>query len=53
MLMFLGAKSLDLSWQVDEFKRLCTTLSDKYDAEKNALAVAHVKKYPSDSRKDD
>lgn len=40
-----GAKSLDLSWQVDEFKRLCTTLSDKYNPEINALAVAHVKNY--------
>jgi hypothetical protein len=44
MLIVLGAKSLDLSWQVEEFKKLCTSLPDKYNPETNALAVAHVKK---------
>jgi len=39
----LGAKSLDLSWQIDEFKRKCVSW-DKYDVELNALNFMHTKK---------
>ncbi|RDW71154.1 hypothetical protein BP6252_07717 [Coleophoma cylindrospora] len=37
-----GAKSLDLSWQVDDFKRICTNW-DKHDHELNALNVIHTR----------
>ncbi|TVY46581.1 Poly(A) polymerase [Lachnellula occidentalis] len=39
-----GAKSLDLSWQVDNFKRLCMGW-EKHDPELNALNVIHTKNY--------
>ncbi|TAQ85687.1 hypothetical protein B7494_g5988 [Chlorociboria aeruginascens] len=37
-----GAKSLDLSWQVEDFKRMCTSW-EKHDKEHNALNVAHTR----------
>ncbi len=43
LLIHIGAKSLDLSYEVEEFKRICT-FSDKYNHDLNFLAVAHVKK---------
>lgn len=43
LLIHLGAKSLDLSWQVDNFKRLCMGW-EKHDPELNALNVIHTKK---------
>jgi len=39
-----GAKSLDLSWQVDDFKNTCTSW-DLYDSNVSALHVAHTKNY--------
>ena len=39
-----GPKSLDLSYQVDEFKNLCTKW-DKFDDKLNALSVQHVSRY--------
>ncbi|CCF47226.1 hypothetical protein CH063_04087 [Colletotrichum higginsianum] len=39
-----GAKSLDLSYQVDNFKSLCTTW-EKYDPTLNCLAVQHVRSF--------
>lgn len=42
--MWIGAKSLDLAWQVDDFKRKCTGW-EKYDRELNALNVTHTRKY--------
>ena len=43
LLTNLGAKSLDLSWQVDDFKNTCTSW-DLYDSNVSALHVAHTKK---------
>jgi poly(A) polymerase len=43
LLMYLGAKSLDLTWQVSEFRNACTNWP-KYDAELNALNVIHTRK---------
>jgi poly(A) polymerase len=43
LLIRAGAKSLDLSWQVEEFKRICTSW-DKYNQELNALNVMHTRK---------
>lgn len=37
-----GAKSLDLSYEVEEFKSICTS-SDAYNQEENSLGVAHTK----------
>ncbi|SZF01516.1 unnamed protein product [Blumeria hordei] len=37
-----GAKSLDLSYEVDEFKKICTS-SEAYNQEENSLGVAHTK----------
>ncbi|PQE13180.1 Poly(A) polymerase protein [Rutstroemia sp. NJR-2017a BBW] len=37
-----GAKSLDLSWQVEEFKKMCMNW-EKYDADLNALSVIHTR----------
>lgn len=48
LLIHLGAKSLDLSFQVDDFKRKCTNW-EKYDPELNALNVIHTKKLVSHS----
>ncbi|TDZ29248.1 Poly(A) polymerase pla1 [Colletotrichum spinosum] len=39
-----GAKSLDLSYQVDNFKSLCTSW-DKYEADLNSLTVQHVRSF--------
>ncbi|KAF9875656.1 poly polymerase [Colletotrichum karsti] len=39
-----GAKSLDLSYQVDTFKSLCTAW-DKYKPELNSLTVQHVRSF--------
>lgn len=39
----IGAKSLDLSEQVNEYKDLCHGW-DKYNADLNFLSVQHVKK---------
>ncbi|KAG4426150.1 hypothetical protein IFR04_000616 [Cadophora malorum] len=49
-----GAKSLDLSWQVDDFKNTCTSW-DLYDSNVSALHVAHTKNYdlPDDLFEDD
>jgi hypothetical protein len=52
LLIYLGAKSLDLSFQVDDFKRKCTNW-EKYDAELNALNVNHTRRlvsHPSHGR---
>jgi poly(A) polymerase Pap1 len=38
-----GAKSLDLSYQVNEYKDMCHNW-DKYNAELNFLSVQHVRK---------
>lgn len=38
-----GQKSLDLSYQVEDFKNLCTRW-DKYNPELNALSIVHTKK---------
>ncbi len=38
-----GAKSLDLSWDVDSFRLKCTRW-DKYDKEASALNVIHTRK---------
>ncbi|GKT87989.1 poly(A) polymerase Pla1 [Colletotrichum tofieldiae] len=38
-----GAKSLDLSYQVENFKSLCTTW-EKYEPALNCLAVQHVRR---------
>ena len=43
LLMMLGAKSLDLSYEVDKFKGRCVQW-DKYDQELMALNVVHTKK---------
>lgn len=43
LLMYLGAKSLDLTWQVSEFRNACT-IWPKYDAELNALNVIYTRK---------
>jgi poly(A) polymerase len=43
LLIFLGAKSLDLAWQVGDFRNKCTVW-DKYDNELNALNVTHTRK---------
>nr|XP_036577562.1 poly polymerase [Colletotrichum truncatum]KAF6784560.1 poly polymerase [Colletotrichum truncatum] len=40
----LGAKSLDLSYQVDNFKSLCTAW-EKYKPELNSLTVQHVRSF--------
>ncbi|KAI1000622.1 Poly(A) polymerase [Podosphaera aphanis] len=37
-----GAKSLDLSYEVEEFKSICTS-SEAYNQEENSLGVAHTK----------
>ncbi|KAI8628576.1 Poly(A) polymerase [Xylariaceae sp. FL1651] len=37
-----GAKSLDLSYQVNSFKQMCSEW-EKYDAELNFLSIQHVK----------
>lgn len=42
-LTHLGAKSLDFSWQVNDFRHKCESW-DKYDNDLNALSVAHIKK---------
>lgn len=52
LLTILGAKSLDLAWYVDEFKRICTNW-DKYNEELNTLSVIHTRKYVSLSSLDD
>ncbi|KAF4908640.1 Poly(A) polymerase pla1 [Colletotrichum viniferum] len=39
-----GAKSLDLSYQVDNFKSLCTSW-DKYEPTLNSLTVQHVRSF--------
>ncbi|KAH7354069.1 Poly(A) polymerase pla1 [Plectosphaerella cucumerina] len=39
-----GAKSLDLSYQVDNFKQLCTQW-DKYEASLNHLSIQHVRNF--------
>ncbi|OHF00585.1 hypothetical protein CORC01_04124 [Colletotrichum orchidophilum] len=39
-----GAKSLDLSYQVENFKSLCTTW-EKYDSNLNSLNVQHVRSF--------
>lgn len=39
----LGAKTLDLSYQVNAFKQMCSEW-DKYSSELNFLSVQHVKK---------
>ncbi|KAF3806470.1 Poly(A) polymerase pla1, partial [Colletotrichum gloeosporioides] len=39
-----GAKSLDLSYQVDNFKSLCTSW-DKYEPALNSLTVQHVRSF--------
>ncbi|EFQ33262.1 uncharacterized protein GLRG_08406 [Colletotrichum graminicola M1.001] len=39
-----GAKSLDLSYQVENFKTLCTTW-EKYESTLNCLAVQHVRSF--------
>ncbi|OHW96392.1 poly polymerase [Colletotrichum incanum] len=39
-----GAKSLDLSYQVENFKSLCTTW-EKYEPALNCLAVQHVRSF--------
>lgn len=41
-----GAKSLDLSYQVDDFKGKCT-MWDKYNEQLNALGIITTKKYNS------
>ena len=41
--MTLGAKSLDLSYQVNNFKAMCSEW-EKFDANLNFLTVQHVKK---------
>lgn len=46
LLTILGAKSLDLAWCVDEFKRICRGW-DKYNEELNTLSVIHTRKYVS------
>lgn len=43
LLIFLGAKSLDLSTQVEHFKKLCTGW-EKYDDELNYLNIIHTRK---------
>lgn len=40
----VGAKSLDISYPVAEFKRLVTTWAN-YDAELNSVRVVHTRKY--------
>jgi hypothetical protein len=42
-LTILGAKSLDLSYQVDDFKHRCLGW-DKYDDNLNALNIIHTRK---------
>jgi hypothetical protein len=42
-LTVLGAKSLDLSYQVDDFKRVCFGW-DKHDKELNALHIGNTRK---------
>ncbi|RFU35747.1 hypothetical protein B7463_g603, partial [Scytalidium lignicola] len=39
-----GAKSLDLSWQVEDFKKMCCSW-DKYNGELNALNVSHTRNF--------
>ena len=43
LLIQLGAKSLDLAWEVSDFKQH-TTDWDSYDPELNALNVVHTRK---------
>lgn len=43
LITIIGAKSLDLSYQVDDFKHRCHGW-DKYDDSLNALSVNHTKK---------
>lgn len=40
----LGAKSLDLSFQVNNFKTMCSEW-EKYKRRLNFLSIQHVKKY--------
>jgi poly(A) polymerase Pap1 len=43
LLIYAGAKSLDLSFEVDKFKGRCMQW-DKYDQDLMALNVVHTKK---------
>jgi poly(A) polymerase Pap1 len=43
LLIHLGAKSLDLSWQVDDFKRICHSW-EKYNPELSALHIDHIRR---------
>lgn len=43
MLIFVGAKQLDLSWHVEDFRKVCYTW-DQYKNDVNALHIAHKKK---------
>lgn len=44
LLTILGAKSLDLAWCVDEFKRVCRSW-EKYNEELNTLSVVNTRKF--------
>lgn len=50
MVYHVGAKQLDLSYEVNDFKNLCFAW-DKYEKELQdscALSIQHVRKYVSD-----